>query len=512
MPMTDRASAVEGIVASLDISPTDFKIARDRYLAVGRWLNEGVYESGDSVDIYLQGSFRLGTVVRPFMNGQDGDYDIDQVCEISGDSIGARRLKHDVGDRLKAYAEYARMLDAEGRRCWTLEYASSDGRPGFHLDVLPSCPADTTSTQIRITHKDGDTYSWRFSNPKGYYGWFSEKNAMNAQYEQQQMEAIFASNRNAYASVSDVPRELARTNLQRAIQVMKRHRDVCFSGRDGAPISIIITTICAHTYGGLDVLGTVRDFADYVALRFATVTRGGVLQPDDILDYQDGRWVIKNPAHAQENFAERWAENPELAQNFVAWVYQLRRDVDAFRNSGYPPDLGLTAPGSQSGETPFGEALLARFSSGAIGSSQAFLDLIHQGIEAKIPWADVRKVAVRNVDLEETGESKDVAWVNFYQVKIHSGAGLTDEDRSRIRSILRNHSDSPSFVFCCDALLGSATASMLRACIAERERSSGDGEDVLRWPITRLVARQIASTGGVMVPARESAFYGRGAS
>lgn len=504
MQLNDRASVLEGIVASLDISPTDFKTAQERYLAVANWLDQGEYESGAKVDVYLQGSFMLGTVIRPFTNGQDADYDIDQVCEIGEGTPSARTLKHEVGNRLKAHGGYASMLDDEGRRCWTLKYASSDGRPGFHLDVLPSAPADMISTGIRITHKSDDKYSWRPSNPKGYYIWFSEKNAVNPGWERQQLEAIFDSHRSVYSSVQDVPRELTRTDLQRAIQVMKRHRDVCFSGRSGAPISMIITTICAHTFSGADVLDTIRSFADYVTGRAATVIGGGSLAADGILDFVDGKWLIENPAAPGENFADRWAEDPALAQNFFAWVYQLRRDADAFSDSGYPPDFGLGARGIQSNETPYGTRLLTRFASGPIGSSQEFLDLIHEGIDGKIPWPEVRKVAVRNVDLEEPGESKDIAWVNFYQVKVHSGSGLADEDCSRIRAIRDRHSGSPSFLFCCNALLGTATASMLRSCVVER------GEDALRWPITRLMARQVNSTSDVVVPATRQAFYGRG--
>lgn len=504
MQLSDRGSVLEAIAKSLDISPTDFKTARERYLAVANWLDRGDYESGTTIDVYLQGSFRLGTVIRPFMNGQDADFDIDQVCEIGEGSPSARDLKHEVGDRLKAHGVYAGLLDAEGRRCWTLKYASTDGRPGFHLDVLPSAPADMT-TGIRITDKAGDSYSWWPSNPRGYYRWFSEKNAMDTGIERRQLEAIFASSPSIYGSVDDVPRELTRTNLQRAIQVMKRHRDVCFNGRNGAPISIVITTICAHTCSGADVLDTIGAFTDYVTGRVAAVVRGDSPPIDGIMDYVNGKWFIANPAEPEENFANRWVDDPELAQNFVAWVYQLRRDADAFRDSGYPPDFGLGARAIQSDETSYGERLLTRFATGPIGSTDALLDLIHQGIDGRVPWPEVMEVAVRNVDLEDEGESRDVARVNFYQVKIHSRTGLTDEDRSNIRAILGRHSDSAPFVFCCNVLLGTATAAMLRTCVARY------GAGALGWPITRLVAHQVASSSDVIVPARRQAFYGRGA-
>lgn len=495
MNVTGRTSAIEAMIASLDISPTDYELARNRYQAVGSWLEAGDYESGAQVEVYLQGSFRLGTVVRPFLGGKDADFDIDQVCEIACQSTDPRRLKNSVGDRLKKHADYGRMLNQEGKRCWTIEYASADGRPGFHMDVLPSRTSDRASTGIHITHKENDSYSWRSSDPKGYYRWFCAKNTMSPTLLREQMDAIYSANRSLYASVEDVPTLLARTSLQRAVQAMKRHRDVCFNGIDGAPISVILTTICAHQYRGGDVLSTLRCFVDYVAGRLAMVEAGGLLQDDGILDFRDGAWVVRNPADAAENFADKWAQKPELARNFFAWVYQLRRDLEAFEASGFPPDFGLALRGVQSETVAYGQRLLESMSSGPVGSSQAFLNLIHQGIEGRVGWDAVREVAARNVRLEERPLSKDVAWVNLYQVKIHSGEGLSEEDRTHIRSILNRHSTDADFVYCCNLLLGTATATMLRDSV------SATGEDVLRWPITRLADRQVARTASTLVPA-----------
>jgi hypothetical protein len=101
--METRNSILSQIAQHLDISPSDFKRAQERYKAVGRWLDGGTYQSGSLPKIYLQGSFRLGTVVRPYRDGQDSDFDIDQVCELTHrrEHTSPRTLKHDVGDRLK---------------------------------------------------------------------------------------------------------------------------------------------------------------------------------------------------------------------------------------------------------------------------------------------------------------------------------------------------------------------------------------------------------------------------
>lgn len=131
---------LEEIAKELDISPTKYKLAVSRYEAVGTWLNEGDYEDFvGEITIYPQGSFRLGTVVRPVREQIEKDYDIDLVCEFveQANHTLPKKVKHRVGNRLKQHDTYKSMLDEEGKRCWTLQYAEQEGA-GFHLDVLPS--------------------------------------------------------------------------------------------------------------------------------------------------------------------------------------------------------------------------------------------------------------------------------------------------------------------------------------------------------------------------------------
>ena len=157
------------IAQYLDISPTDYKKAQERFSAIKNWLDNGAYKSGYSPDVYLQGSFRLGTVVRPYHKDKEGNYDIDQVCELTKyrESKSPKILKNDIGDRLKEDNDYERMLEIEGRRCWTITYASEIGRPGFHIDILPAFKSDKgTLYTIDITHREENVYSWSSSNPK----------------------------------------------------------------------------------------------------------------------------------------------------------------------------------------------------------------------------------------------------------------------------------------------------------------------------------------------------------
>lgn len=144
--MTDRTVQFEkilvGIAESLDIPPSKYKQAVDRYKSIGSWIEGGIYPGVHKIpDIYPQGSFRLGTVVRPIKDGEEADYDIDLVAELAleQNETTPKKVKHLIGDRLKENGTYRPMLDKEGKRCWTIEYAEEDGI-GFHVDVLPAIP------------------------------------------------------------------------------------------------------------------------------------------------------------------------------------------------------------------------------------------------------------------------------------------------------------------------------------------------------------------------------------
>ena len=85
MEMYEKAVYISSVLNSraedLDIPESKYLEAKSRYEAVGKWLGqEGTDLSKYDIEIYPQGSFRLGTVVKPI--GRD-EYDIDLVCFLS---------------------------------------------------------------------------------------------------------------------------------------------------------------------------------------------------------------------------------------------------------------------------------------------------------------------------------------------------------------------------------------------------------------------------------------------
>ena len=338
--VTQYSSFLNKVAEDLDIPPSKYKDAVTHYQAVGKWLEGGrSLRSYDSdLDIYPQGSFRLGTVTRPIRNGIEADYDIDLVCEIPllKNQTTPEFIKRIVGNRLKEHETYKKLLDEEGKRCWTLRYSEQDDI-GFHLDILPSVPylRGYLDTAIAITNKRGSYYSWSASDPKGYGLWFDGRNkpAFDLVYAEQR-QLIQKRAPEIYARIEDVPNQLVRTPLQRAIQIMKRHRDINFNNakHEHAPISIIITTLSAYFYRNEpDVYSALKNIVANLSAHivlFGNQPLDPTLKSSPIKKTSDGKWYIGNPVNPEENFADRWHEdNHARAKAFFSWLEALQEDL-----------------------------------------------------------------------------------------------------------------------------------------------------------------------------------------
>ena len=329
---------------TLDVSPSKYADAKEHYKAVGEWLGGDESELARfAPEIYAQGSFALGTAVRPL---RDDDYDVDAVCLLSlaDHQVSQYELKEMVGRRLKhPNSRYKNMIEPEsgGRRCWTIQYA--DGSQ-FHLDVLPAIPdkpewleaigVETAFAEhaIRITDNKTTNYltGWPAtiegipdptrSNPRGYAAWFKDR--MRVRFE----EARKALAIEMRASVDDIEDYEVRTPLQRVIQILKRHRDIRYNGDDDRPISIIITTLAAEAYGseaGLydTILGIVPRMRQYIEQR-------------------NGIWWVRNPVNPLENYADKWAESPRKAELFFEWLDALETEYQSIATDEGFGDVG----------------------------------------------------------------------------------------------------------------------------------------------------------------------------
>jgi hypothetical protein len=335
---------------SLDITPAQHQAAVTSYEFVGHWLaQEDSQLSPYEPEILPQGSFLIGTMIKPVH--PDDELDIDLVCRLVGkrQSWTQYNLKQAIGDRLKAHGTLERLLRKEGRRCWTLGYADT---ARFHLDILPAIvgagfkillekslsASELSNAQelaIRITDRETENYyastepgEWLKSNPFGYAAWFNDRASL------QIIKARLLSE-----SVQPVPKySPKKLPLQRVVQVLKRHRDIMFNGDEDKPISIIITTLAARAY---------QKETNIMQALLSVIERMPAMI-EERYDPELGRYIkwISNPVNPEENFADKWPAHPKREENFFRWLRQVKIDVmNASNQKGiYRIQESLTRP------------------------------------------------------------------------------------------------------------------------------------------------------------------------
>jgi hypothetical protein len=360
---------LEELGNSLDITESEYEAAVKSYQAVGKQLTKE-----DSIlapyypDVLPQGSFMLGTMIRPI--SEEDDLDIDLVCQLKKKNPfwTQKLLKQETGDQIKANETYRNMLQSpEGRRCWTLKYREKGENPKekYHMDILPSLVAENYNTllkeslsrandisdidalAIRITDRFLPNYTsetnkdhWMKSNPFGYGKWFFFRANISKERMILLNEAIQA-----------VPKySKHKLPLQRVVQILKRHRDILYLERDDKedkPISIIITTLAAQAYE--------KETSIIDALINVVSKMRSLIEEKNSFTGRPEKW-IRNPVNPEENFADKWKEHPKREKNFYEWLDRIEADIQYIISQ---KDKGLQNI-SESMVKPFGKDVITR--------------------------------------------------------------------------------------------------------------------------------------------------------
>ena len=333
-PITKEAEAfLEDMAAELEVPPSRYEQARDRYRSLGEWLHrpDSTVRQFDP-QIYAQGSFRLGTAIKP--PSENEDYDVDSICvskALDRQAITQEDLKARLGAEIKAYRKSKGMIQPveEGRRCWVLNYAED---AQFHMDIVPAVPngegqrrrliearlsTDWADTAVSITDNETPGYrvitdDWQRSNPKGYSLWFKQRTKVVLLEKRNMLTAD-----RVRAKVEALPTFKLKLPLQSAVMILKRHRDEMF-GEDSTdkPISVIITSLAAHAYNGEARIGAA--LVSILARMDQFILRG-----------PNGEDLIPNPSDPLENFADKWVEFPARREAFHRWLATARSDFQA---------------------------------------------------------------------------------------------------------------------------------------------------------------------------------------
>ncbi|MGQ5220501.1 nucleotidyltransferase [Staphylococcus equorum] len=338
------------LVEELDLPESAYEKAQKRYEDLGEWFNrDNSLLNQNNVHIFPQGSFMLGTAIRPVE--KDAEYDLDLACKlrkgVSKNSHTQKEIKELIGAELEDYRK-ARGIQTrldEKHRCWCLEYKDN---MSFHLDIVPAIPADelkksqlyelinstdienkvaenASSSAIFITDNRGSNYNeisteWNISNPEGYGLWFAKEMRTNG--ERTLLEK---------ARVDELPIHQRKTPLQRCVQLLKRHRDIMFKDNpDSKPISIIISTLAARAYAReVDIASALNNI---------------LKKMESIINSTTPR--VPNPVNPQEDFTDKWEmseyKHLRLEDNFKIWLKQAQEDFRIITESRDASELNET--------------------------------------------------------------------------------------------------------------------------------------------------------------------------
>ena len=206
MPDSQNSEVLKSILEKIELPNSAYERAEKRYKDIGEWLHRSESNCIEyDPKVFSQGSFRLGTAIRP--ESDDEQYDLDMGCNLqqglSKIQVTQEQLKTQIGDELELYRKARGIREelAEKKRCWRLEYA--DGL-SFHMDIVPCIPESdsdkgilkqrmvvnsrldealaqsVSQLAVSITDNTDPSYkirtdNWRTSNPEGYARWFETR-------------------------------------------------------------------------------------------------------------------------------------------------------------------------------------------------------------------------------------------------------------------------------------------------------------------------------------------------
>ena len=349
----ERQKDILSIIAKLDISPTMYRNAVEKYNAITQFL----VGCGIEADIYPQGSFAFGTVIRPNAKDPSANYDVDVICQVKGNrsSLAPSELRQQIKNALTSSDVYGGKLTVCDE-CFTIEYADINGI-GFTIDIVPatdeayeiknrlvrkSFHPELIDTAIAIPKHNGNrNYSWLTNNPKGFRSWFETINQPYLDFSgNTYRQCLYEENRALFASVEDIPKEMERSALQRVIQILKYHRDIYYAkiqdGDDIKPISALINAVVAQISSTHSSACSVFELLEYVIDEFGIYAQQQQLTLKEfslkygsrnVFSRPDGKWYIANPANPEDNLADQWNKDARIPEYFFRWAKAAKSDL-----------------------------------------------------------------------------------------------------------------------------------------------------------------------------------------
>lgn len=297
------------VARQLQLPKTAESALRSEFSKLTRYLTVGNL-AGYQPSLYAQGSFRIGTTVRP-LGGEE--FDLDFIVELlAPPSHDPTHIYELVARELERHPDYRGHIERKDR-CIRLSF------PGqYHIDVVPAVPA--VRDGIEIPDKGADGLSWKYTDPKGYIRWF-------------EAASLPTHLRKEHASVAPLPPEetvLSKTALQVGVQLLKRHHQLHTPEEKLRTPSIVLTTIAGLDAAGHDSLGGCMN--DIVAgiLVYARTPRH-VFHPTAQDEMLSDKWndssVFSRYQNTSEKMASQWEQVVSAQGQGIPIVAQLLNEM-----------------------------------------------------------------------------------------------------------------------------------------------------------------------------------------
>lgn len=309
-----REELLARIAQSLQLDESRKERMESAYRSVSATLNndKGFFENTD-VDVYPQGSVASGTTTRPLTGSE---FDLDIVVHIK--SIYSNYLPNQI------YTELLKVLESDERykdkiikkrRCVRLKYAND-----FHMDIMPGCIRFVAGDN-NIKVPDRELKNWVDSNPKGFVEWFLNRaKTLNKPSLLEEYRNLLI---NLKAKIQDLPNDNFYTKmpLQRAVQLIKRYRDIFFEKDDTySTTSIVLTTLMGQFYASENTIyETLENIAEKIVSGYQNALKSGE------------RFKVYNPTNPDDEFTDKWTN--KHYENFYAFIRDFYQRWSSMKNS-----------------------------------------------------------------------------------------------------------------------------------------------------------------------------------
>ncbi|GGB64324.1 hypothetical protein GCM10007424_00240 [Flavobacterium suaedae] len=278
---------LDRMAESLQLDETRYNLMIQHYEAIKKWIeSDTVFFKPFEYELYPHGSVRIRTTVKPI--GKD-EFDLDLALHIktSWANHTPEKIYQELKRRLGEHAAYKQRMELKNR-CIRLNYSGD-----FHMDILPGVQENSFDPD-KLRVPDRSRNYWVSSNPRGYAKWFMNR-----------AELVKTSLLQKARRAENLPENDydAKKPLQRAVQLIKRYRDLYFENKpEFKTSSIILTTIAGEFYMGEEsIFLAIESIINRIRVKTHELPT---------------RIKVLNPVNPEEDFTDKWDEDPRYYKAF----------------------------------------------------------------------------------------------------------------------------------------------------------------------------------------------------